>query len=1158
MGRKFLSILLLLCVLLSFGVTTNAEEGENLIPGANFEALDQNGNIVGAIGPLSTFSPLITVENSEARGGNVLHIIDEDAVNKPNNPYVQFRAEVIPGAEYQLDGWLYKDKIGSESYIGIKFEYYDRAGNHVAGHDELRKFGSNLEKGVWTKIEQQYTVPLENIAEVGILFRLYGTGDVYYDDMSFRMTKEATHFTADSGFFYYRDETEGKATVRLNTISYPEIEGNRVDIKLMDGETVLSETSVAAQTDIVWYFSTLCMTEVEKSYTLRVEYFSQSGSLLERQDKEVLIYNRPKNLTKEGYVLDNAGNVIHPVLGYHAWPSSYGKVKKEVGINVQQCVYQSSALTQVKAALDKAEDEGVMLLVPLYAGMKPAGHPDNQLLNKTCIDEIKTHNALLGYMVMDEPFGHEADAGGTEGMYQWLQDSYKFIRQHDKDHLIYICENDPESYGLAASTCDLLAIDPYVGTHADARGDWVYQYAFRANEATEGRKPLWTVVQAWRWIGEGGGWLPDGNDIRSFLYQALLAGSQGIGYYRVDDLGSDSDDTLSMWEYDYYPSLKSFNETEWEDAKKAFITGEYPTFAHNTDEASPVWYKLFVKGSDIYAVLLNRENNENTVSIPLTSFDGSVTIGSFSAVAADVSGAPAISGAGTLTATLSEAQVVRYKLTVSEDLSGLTTSKFRDIYNYGWAKEAIDSLYQKGIANAKGISRFAPSKPITRGDFAMFLIRTLGLSAEGGDNFADVSPNAEYADAIRVGRALGILKGTDGGNYLPETPISRQAFMENCARAMYRKEMQKAGGNASADSMAAYAVDIATMMREDIPYEKVEFTENATRAEAAVIMQYILDWDEGNLASEFSSLSQAERSDVLSLLLSEGSVTDEVWKAEEDGMIAVYNGSDAEKEMELEATAPYLRYIYGEGEAALSDGTVSGWEFTGGEWGDTFFLPDEAYAGGGAMGIRTGGNAYVSQTVQSLVAGRTYTLKARLKTVSGSTAIKTEFFKNNAWHASGTQADVGSRNGEWNEVSYSFTVPEGANRASLLLRVIGGGEAYWDSLTLSDGETDIPITNSGFEASTGGVLTLTIPAKTHMILFPVYGVLQGVEKDNIIYERLVSGAAVRCTSDTWAAQYVYENGIKEMIGFFVNGDTLREEIGELSFFRWDAMLRPKE
>ena len=249
-------------------------------------------------------------------------------------------------------------------------------------------------------------------------------------------------------------------------------------------------------------------------------------------------------------------------------------------------------------------------------------------------------------------------------------------------------------------------------------------------------------------------------------------------------------------------------------------------------------------------VVINREVKDTEIEIPLTSIDGSVSIGDFKAEPDKISGMETFTGKGTLKATLRDAQVVRFKLTVREDLSGLTTSKYRDIYDYAWAKPAIDRMYKAGVTNAKGVSLFAPAEQITRGDFAMFLVKALGLTANATDNFADVNPYAEYAEAISIGKALGILKGTDGVNFNPETPISRQDFMVICARGMRLVKALEDGDAsqfADAATISDYAVaDIAAMVKANIVggYEDgtVRPLGNATRAEAAVIMDRITNW----------------------------------------------------------------------------------------------------------------------------------------------------------------------------------------------------------------------------------------------------------------------------------------------------------------------------
>ena len=819
---------------------------ENLTPGGTFETLDENGKVPGANTYKDDLSKWITVEDSTSRGGKVLHIKDKEY---SNNPWLCFIVPVDPGATYQLTGWVQRVSTGSGSNPGMKAEYYNAEGKSMG--EETRLMGK-VSEGPWTELAQTIEVPLKDIATAKIYIRLYGSGDLYWDDIAFYMVERAAYFDLDSGFFYYRDEAQGKAAVTLNTTTYSDFEGNYVDLKMLDGETVLDSTTLPAQKEtIVWNFSTLLMTEVEKSYTLRAEYFNKDGVKLDAHEKEIIIYNRPKNLTKDGYVLNDDGSVIAPVMGYHCYPSSYEKAAA-MGMTVMQDCHQAVQLEFVKQDLDKAKAAGVKLLVPLYSGVLPAGHPDNVEYTVKCIQAIKDHPALLGYMVMDEPFGHIADVGGVDAMYQILQDSYKLIRQYDKENLIYMVETNMNHVEKASHCCDILAVDPYVGSrHYANRGNWVSKDVLGAISASESRKTVWSIVQAWPWDSDQGGepYLPDENDIRSFLYQSLIAGASGVGYYPVQNL---SDKTKpSIWDYDLAKGINYFNENEWEDAQKAFITGEYPTFAQNTDADAAVWYKVFAKGKDLYAVVINREDKENTVSIPLTSIDGSVTIRNFGAEADPISGIKSFSGNGTLKATLQPAQVVRFKLTVSADLSGLTTSKYNDIYDYGWAKQAIDTLYQKGIANAKGVSKFAPGAQITRGDFAMFLVKTLNLTSKSTENFADVNPNAEYADAIRIGKALGILKGTDGVNFLPETPISRQDLMVICARGMrIMKALEEGDASQFADaaSISDYAVaDIAAMVKANIVggYEDgtVRPLGNTTRAEAAVIMSRILTWN---------------------------------------------------------------------------------------------------------------------------------------------------------------------------------------------------------------------------------------------------------------------------------------------------------------------------
>ena len=184
---------------------------------------------------------------------------------------------------------------------------------------------------------------------------------------------------------------------------------------------------------------------------------------------------------------------------------------------------------------------------------------------------------------------------------------------------------------------------------------------------------------------------------------------------------------------------------------------------------------------------------------------------------------------------------------MAELTNGMGTKWSRDIVllnnDYSWARAAIDRLYKDGIVNSKSPISYAPGKNITRGDFAMFLVRTLGLSAEGAENFTDVSPSAEYADALSTGRALGILNGIGENKYNPEAEITRQEMMTIIARGLQLSgEGVDISAYPDAAQIADYAVDhVKAMIASGLVQGNADGTINplgkTTRAEAAVVMQ---------------------------------------------------------------------------------------------------------------------------------------------------------------------------------------------------------------------------------------------------------------------------------------------------------------------------------
>jgi O-glycosyl hydrolase len=180
-------------------------------------------------------------------------------------------------------------------------------------------------------------------------------------------------------------------------------------------------------------------------------------------------------------------------------------------------------------------------------------------------------------------------------------------------------------------------------------------------------------------------------------------------------------------------------------------------------------------------------------------------------------------------------------------------SKFKDVGSkHEWAIEAIGTLQAKGIIQGTTESTFSPDQNITRADFVILLVRALGLKADHTSNFADVSQEDYYYEAVGIAKKLGIISGFEDGSFQPKSEITRQDMMVIIARALKAvNKLNAIGGTdtlndfSDASSIAAYAADsIAALVKARIIQGDGEFIHPAattTRAEAAVAIFRIYD-----------------------------------------------------------------------------------------------------------------------------------------------------------------------------------------------------------------------------------------------------------------------------------------------------------------------------
>lgn len=173
------------------------------------------------------------------------------------------------------------------------------------------------------------------------------------------------------------------------------------------------------------------------------------------------------------------------------------------------------------------------------------------------------------------------------------------------------------------------------------------------------------------------------------------------------------------------------------------------------------------------------------------------------------------------------------------------TEGFTDIDRYGWAKDSIYSLKDKGIISGVSATEFAPANPIKRGDFILILTRMLSVNDDFAENFADVPESAYYYKAIGSAKAAGIAQGS-GDNFMPENSITRQDLITLAYRAFLGKgyisettDVSELDAFADKDAVAEYAkTAMASMVKAGIIQGSdgmVNPTGNATRAEVAVM-----------------------------------------------------------------------------------------------------------------------------------------------------------------------------------------------------------------------------------------------------------------------------------------------------------------------------------
>lgn len=181
------------------------------------------------------------------------------------------------------------------------------------------------------------------------------------------------------------------------------------------------------------------------------------------------------------------------------------------------------------------------------------------------------------------------------------------------------------------------------------------------------------------------------------------------------------------------------------------------------------------------------------------------------------------------------------------------TITFADIdENTEWAREAIEKLAGKGIVNGRSENTFAPAEYVKRAEFLKMILAVFNLKTEAAEeiDFADVSTDKWYYDAVKTAAALNIAGGYGNGYFGAEDFITRQDAAVIVARAAQSAGFEMSAKEEMIDfndkaDISEYAIEATEkLVRSGILHgdETGNFKPkyNCTRAQAAVMLANVL------------------------------------------------------------------------------------------------------------------------------------------------------------------------------------------------------------------------------------------------------------------------------------------------------------------------------
>lgn len=189
-----------------------------------------------------------------------------------------------------------------------------------------------------------------------------------------------------------------------------------------------------------------------------------------------------------------------------------------------------------------------------------------------------------------------------------------------------------------------------------------------------------------------------------------------------------------------------------------------------------------------------------------------------------------------------------------ENSSDEWENPFADVSESDWFFKNIEYAVKNGLFNGTSTDLFSPNAAATRAMFVTVLYRAEGEPQVSGEAaFADVPPDAYYADAVLWAKQNGIVNGISESEFAPDNTVTREQIAAIMHRfAQYKGYDVSVGKNTNilsytdAESISEYAIPavmyaVGAGLIKGRTDSTINPRDNAERAEIAAILQRFLE-----------------------------------------------------------------------------------------------------------------------------------------------------------------------------------------------------------------------------------------------------------------------------------------------------------------------------